>query len=366
MHPALASIVALVLLAGAARLQAVRERWYPPAIEEETAMYLRSAEAVRRIAGPYAPLAADLYWIRAIQYYGGLKHRLNPEWNRGRESARAAGPAGVPAAADDRYALLYPMLDITTTLDPRFNIAYRFGAIFLAEPYPSGPGRPDLAVQLLEKGLRDRPDKWEYMEDIAFVHYWYDHDYLAASQWFEKAAEVPGAPWWLRSMAATTRARGGDRAASRLMWEAIRQTTEIPWLRQDAEQKLLQLRALDEIDALQRVVDQVKARNGAAAADWASLVRARALRGIPVDPRGTPYELTPDGRVRLSSSSKLYPLLVEPPSQPQAKGSDPTPTGVRPGSDPSLTPLRPQSDPTPTPLRPGSDPAPTPVRPPRR
>ena len=324
MHPALASIVALVLFAGAAGLQAVRERWYPPALEEETAMYLRSADAVRRIAGPYAPLAADLYWIRAIQYYGGLKHRLNPEWNRDGRPAPVAGPA----AADDRYALLYPMLDITTTLDRRFNIAYRFGAIFLAEPYPSGAGRPDLAVQLLQKGLSDRPDKWEYMEDIAFVHYWYDHDYLAASQWFEKAAAVPRAPWWLRSMAATTRARGGDRAASRLMWEAIRQTTEIPWLRQGAEQKLLQLRALDEIDALQRVVDQVKARTGAAPADWESLVRARALRGIPVDPRGTPYELTPDGRVGLSSSSRLYPLLVEPPSQPT--GSDPTPTLVRP------------------------------------
>ena len=43
------------------------------------------------------------------------------------------------------YALLYPLLDLTTTLDPYFSIAYRFGAIFLGEPYPGGPGRPDLA-----------------------------------------------------------------------------------------------------------------------------------------------------------------------------------------------------------------------------
>src|SRR5207248_2981851 len=83
-----------------------------------------------------------------------------------------------------------------------FNIAYRFGAIFLAEPYPGGPGRPDLAIELLQKGLRERPGKWEYMEDIAFVHYWYNHDYIAASDWFRKASELPEAPWWLRSMAA--------------------------------------------------------------------------------------------------------------------------------------------------------------------
>ena len=67
--------------------------------------------------------------------------------------------------------------------------------------------RPDLAIALLEKGLRAQPDKWEYMEDIGFVHYWYVHDYRAAGSWFQKASDVPGAPWWLRSLAATSMRR---------------------------------------------------------------------------------------------------------------------------------------------------------------
>jgi hypothetical protein len=305
--------IAVLLLGTAVQLQALREQRYPDmTAADETSLYLRSGAALRRMAGAYKPLAADLYWIRAIQYYGGIKHRLSP----------ASGPLqGVPApppnlvSAGDDYSLLAPLLEITTTLDPRFNIAYRFGAVFLAEPYPNGAGRPDLAIALLERGLRERPDKWEYMEDIAFVHYWYDHDYLAASEWFQKAAEVPGAPWWLRSMAATTRARGGDRESSRLMWEAIRQSTEIEFLRKDAERRLAQLRALDDIDALQRIVDAAKARTGEPPADWAALVRARVLRGVPADPAGAPYALSPDGRVTLSSSSPLSPLLVEPPAQ---------------------------------------------------
>ena len=57
------------------------------------------------------------------------------------------------AVETPEYDLLYPLLDLTTTLDPLFNIAYRFGAIFLAEAYPAGAGRPDLAVALLEKGI---------------------------------------------------------------------------------------------------------------------------------------------------------------------------------------------------------------------
>jgi hypothetical protein len=40
-------------------------------------------------------------------------------------------------------------------------------------------------------------------------------------------------------------------------------------------------------------------------------VLAGALRGIPIDPSGNPYELT-DGRVWISKSSSLWPLPVEP------------------------------------------------------
>ena len=256
-------------------------------------LYIQSGTLLRRLVGAYAPLAADVYWVRAVQYYGGLKLALT----RGTERST--------------YELLYPLLDLTTTLDPRFNIAYRFGAIFLSESYPNGAARPDLAIQLLEKGLRVRPDKWEYMQDIGFVHYWYGRDYRAAADAFRKAAQIPGAPWWLQSLAATTLAKGGDRQSSRLMWEAILQSAEIDWLRQDATRRLLQLRALDEIDALQRAVDDLS-RRGGSPTNWAALVRAGVLRGMPVDPTGTPYDLTAEGQVRLSPSSSLLPLPVEP------------------------------------------------------
>ena len=215
-----------------------------------------------------------------------------------------------PSIAADAYQLLYPLLDITTTLDRRFNIAYRFGSIYLAEPYPRGANRPDQAIALLEKGLRQRPDKWEYMEDIAFVHYWFRHDFHAAAEWFKKASDVPGAPWWLRSLSATTLAQGGDRQSSRAMWTAIRQSAELEWLRNDADRRLLQLQALDTIDLLQRAADEYAARTGTRP-DWQALVRGRVLRGMPLDPTGTPFELS-GGRVQLSHASPLWPPPDEP------------------------------------------------------
>jgi hypothetical protein len=307
---AVASTVAVLLvcgalLASAAQLQAVREARYPARPDDREMLYVTSGAAVRRMAGAFAPLAADAYWIRTIQYYGGTKLKLAK--NRGAVAADAAA---------DRYALLYPLLDLTTTLDPRFNIAYRFGAVFLSEPYPAGAGRPDLAIALLEKGLRERPDKWEYMHDAGFVHYWYGHDYRAAAEWFRRAGDAPGAPWWLKSLAATTLAQGGDRRSSRLMWESIARSAEIDWLKRDAERRLLQLQALDDIDALQRAVDEFARRTATRPSEWTALVRAGVIPGIPLDPSRAPYELTADGRVGLSPSSALGPLPTEPAMQP--------------------------------------------------
>lgn len=297
-------LLAGALMAGAVQLEAIRERVYPPSDDADVALYLTSGTALRQLTVSLNALAADVYWIRAIQYYGGTKPRLEPV---------ASLPAPPPLIAwSSEYDQLYPLLDLTTSLDPRFKIAYRFGAVFLAESYPDGPGRPDLAVTLLEKGLRAQPDKWEYMADVGFVYYWYDHDYRRATASFQKASEVSGAPWWLRLLAATTLAEGGDRRSSRTMWLAIRESAEIDWLRRNAEFRLAQLDALDQIDGLQRVVDRYAAETHHPASDWLTLVRARLIRGVPVDPSGTRYELSPEGQVRLAASSPLRPLPEEP------------------------------------------------------
>jgi hypothetical protein len=303
-----AIVVVIALMAAAVQVQAARERAYPSRGEEEATVYITSSEAARRMSLGHSTLAADIYWIRALQYYGGTKRRLASEW------PQLAPPPSLAADPAAGYPLLYPLLDLTTSLDPRFNVAYRFGATFLAEPSPNGPGRPDLAVALLDKGLRARPDKWEYMQDIGFVHYWYNHDYREAASWFDKASRVAGAPWWLKPLAATTLVQGGDRRSSRQMWTAMRQSAENDWLKQEADRRLAQLLALDEIDRLQQAVERVAGRAGQRPTDWPSLIRAGVIPGVPLDPAGKPYDIGSDGMVRLSRTSPLWP----PPEEPQA------------------------------------------------
>ena len=137
------AVAIVLLLTAVVGLQAAREHLPPrrmPAGVSGNLMYVRSPEVMSRAALSYRLLLADVYWIRALQHFG-----------RARQSEDG----------EHHYDLLYPLLDLTTSLDPKFNVAYRFGSIFLTEPPPGGPGRPDLAIALLEKGLAAQPIRWE-------------------------------------------------------------------------------------------------------------------------------------------------------------------------------------------------------------
>ena len=289
----LALVLGAVAAFGAAiLLQIARDRAFPrDSPEVEQILYVRSGEALKRMTLSFNALGADVYWIRAIQHYGG---------------DRLAGPL-----ARTKYQLLYPLLDLTTTLDPYFNIAYRFGAIFLSEAYPGGPGRPDESIALLQKAIAVMPQKWQYYHDIGFVYYWRFRDYKNAAVWFQRAGAQPNAPNWLKPLAAAMLTHGQDRAAARFLWQQIAQSEE-PWLRRNAERSLLQLQALDQIDQFNAVV----ARYPPAAGEpysWADLIRRHVFLRVPYDPTGTPFDIDPaTGRASVSSSSPLYPMPQEP------------------------------------------------------
>jgi len=209
MRRAATPVLLVLLLASVVGLQAARERSGELPGTYDELLYVRSPEALRRMSLSYHSLLADVYWIRAVQLYGDTK---------------------LGRRADRGYDLLYPMLDLTTSLDPYFDVAYQFGALFLAEAPPGGPGRPELAIRLLEKGLRAQPDDWQLHQAIGFVHYWSYQDYGAAAEWFRKGSRLPGAPTWMEPLAAVTLAEGGNRNASRLLWQQILRSASDDWL----------------------------------------------------------------------------------------------------------------------------------------
>lgn len=247
-------------------------------------LVLRSGRLLKELSLGYDALLGDIYWTRAVQYYGER--------------------VGTPNAT---FELLGPLLDITTTLDPRLLVAYRFGAIFLSEPVPVGAGRTDLAVDLVKRGIAANPDQWPLYYDLGFLYYWRLKDYPDAAQTYLAGGNIPGAPLLMKLMAARIAQKGGSIDTSIMIFSELYQSTKDPNVRKEALAVLRSLKSEKDCMQLDELIDQYTKRFGRTPASMKELSGAGLVHGIPVDPLGFPYVIGPDGKSRLNSASPIQP-----------------------------------------------------------
>jgi tetratricopeptide (TPR) repeat protein len=252
--------------------------------QERDDVLLRSGKLVRMMSLEYAPLLADIYWTRVVQYYGN-KH------------VRGQG----------NLELLWPMLDITTTLDPNLLISYRFGAMFLSQAAPVGAGRPDLAVQLIQRGIQANPDYWRLYEDLGFVYYFDLKDYQKASAAFLEGSKKPNAQLWMKVMAAKVAAEGESFETSMFLWKDIYNSAVDPSVKKNALLHLQLLKVKEDRKQLDALADEYAKRYGKRPSRMSEMVQAGLLSGIPGDPLGFAYVLGEDGKAELN----LYSPLLE-------------------------------------------------------
>ena len=255
-----------------------------PTLSEE-ALYLSSGKTIKRMSLGLDALAADLYWIRTVQYFGG-------------KLIDSGKPLSAAATKDIRMDLLAPLLNIVVTLDPQHVPAYRFGAIFLPErDMPA-------AVALVEKGISENPNEWRLYQDLGYI-YWQAGNasagdeqavnYAKSAEWYEKGGAVPGARWWMRDLAGLMKIKGGSREAARAVYSTYL-TSDDQNVRAQAGERLKQIRSLDQIDAINQFLANYKQQTGACPSDLrvlASRLRSMNLTlnedSMPVDPDGFAY-----------------------------------------------------------------------------
>ena len=256
----------------------------PLQLESEELM-LRSGSMVKRMSLEYSPLMAAIYWTRAVQYFGE-KHHLQ----------------------DQDLQLLWPLLDITTTLDPNLLPAYRTGSSFLSDAPPRGAGEPDLAVKLLERGIKANPEQWRLYQDLGNVYYFDKKDYLKASQSFQHGSELPGALIWMKAMAARIAAEGESLETSYFLWKQVYDGAKEPELRKNAASHLRMLQVELDFREINHLAGEYEKQTGHRAMKMSELVQAGLIPGMPVDPDGYQYVLGEGGKAELSLDS---PLLEE-------------------------------------------------------
>lgn len=267
--------------------------------QQKEELMFRSPALLQKLSLGYGSLLADIYWTRAVQYYGTKVQSTDPQ-----------------------FELLGPLLDLATGLDPHLVVAYKFGAILLSEPRPVGAGRPDLAVDLVKRGISANPDDWWLDADLGFVYYWHLRDFQRASDAYLAGSKVPGAPVWLRAMAARIAEQGGSDQLSLALWSEVYESSQDSRVRANALKHLAALKAHGNIEQLQNLVAQYRQRFGEYPSSFNEMVAAGVLRSIPVDPSGAPYILDDEGQVQLSPSSSIDLKILQGPQN----NSKPTPS----------------------------------------
>jgi hypothetical protein len=256
---------------------------------QEDVLYLWDGEHVKRLFPGFESLMADIYWLRTVQYFGG-KFAFREELN---------------------FDLLEPLVDITTTLDPRFELAYRYGATFLAEPYPNGAGQAEAAVALLEKGVRNNPENWKLYWDLGYFRYLFLDDPLGGAQVLLEAAEIPGSATWLKNLAAALLTwKGNERALARALWSQILAEAEAEPIRRNAQDHLDYIEARDRMDVLDAAAAEFHRAVGRFPRSLAEL-EAAVAQPLPMeDPRGHRFVYDQEsGRSTIARASALWRLL---------------------------------------------------------
>jgi tetratricopeptide (TPR) repeat protein len=279
----LVAAAALVFsMAGAiATLHAIDHTRRASAAQE--ALYVRSSKVLRRMSLGYTGLLADIYWTRAVQYFGERHHHGSRD-----------------------FRLLAPLLEVTTELDPRLLPAYQFGANFLAPKPPNGAGLPGSALFLMKYGIEHNPGQWRLYYNLGFLYYTEFKDYAKAADAFAQGAKLPVTNEYMPILAARMAQHAGEFDTARMLWRMTYESTKDPQIRDNAVQHLLALQVDEDVTRLEQVVEKYREQTGRLPASMGDLERAGFIHGTPADPKGRPYKLMPDGRIEVQDPESIF------------------------------------------------------------
>ena len=136
-------------------------------------------------------------------------------------------------------------------------------------------------------------------------------DYAHAARAFQTGSERPGALPWMRALAASVAAKGGEIQTSRVLWMEIARSAGNDSIRQSAENHLAALDAQVALRKLEALLAAYRQKEGQEPHSMQDLVAAGYLRGIPLDPSGVPFVLGPDGHAALGPKTRIDLGLVQ-------------------------------------------------------
>lgn len=144
--------------------------------------YLPSGKYLKPMTLGFREAAASLLWVKGVIYFGEayLTHG-DHQW-------------------------MGHILDIVTTLNPRFREAYNFGATLLTKDN----SEITQTLKLIDRGLVQFPEEWQWRVAAALARQRLDSNMVAAAVYLEPLGKDTAAPQHVRTLAATFLEKGGN------------------------------------------------------------------------------------------------------------------------------------------------------------
>lgn len=250
--------------------------------------WLPSGRSVRTASFGQRLVLADLYWLRTVMYIG----------------------EGVLAPKRGWGGLL-PLGEIVTDLDPRFGYAYQVvGSNLSGIAYRVGE-----SDRILQKGMRNVPDRWMLPFLYAFNKFFYEDDYAQAALYARRAAQVGNRPHLalLAANLSLTADTEEEYQAAIGFLEITRQQATNPEVRAEMEQRLMKVLTYRELSRSERAIAAFRARTGRLPFTLAEAVLAGLLPAVPDDPSGGEivYDFATGG-VRSTTIGSRQPVRASP------------------------------------------------------
>lgn len=240
----------------------------------EEFLYLPDAKYIKIASLGYEDLAADFLWLEAVQEMAGRK-----------VSSRG-------------YEWIYKALDTVTTLDPKCVAPYETGGLILTIV----ADHVDLSNKILEKGVRNNPEIWQFPFYLGFNYQFFLKDYKKAAQYMSMAAAIKGSPSYLPLLASRLYVQAENPEFAYEFLARMYQSTKDEKMREAILRRMNLVKSDAIIAQLQKAADYFSTVYKTPPSSLDALVRAHIIKEIPEEPNGGSFYITPDGRVK---STKL-------------------------------------------------------------
>lgn len=259
------SVIACVLVVTATLAHVMHERLDRLGVSHPKELHdvLPSKEALGLMSLTYDSLVADYYWLRTINEFGDIrKHRA-------------------------KYPNLIALTQRVLYLDPYFKTGYMFAGTALTVNTLD----PHYSVELLEKGMRFRPDAWEVPFYLGFNYYYFLGDFERAASAMAQAALVPGAPEVARGLATRLAAEAGRPEVGIHMIDSILETIDDETTRKEYIQRRNILLTELRLSWLRQAVEHYRAQQHVCPTSLNDLVESGLMREIPEEPLGGRWQI---------------------------------------------------------------------------